>query len=161
MADSAYKIQMYGQMLKLDRRSRVFSQLAEEMCAAGQWEEAAEVCKKGLLFHPDHLRSRVLLAQALKELGEAEQSEQILLHLAQDFQKNAHIFKLLSEFASISGNVERAGEYAWVYEAIQDPGALRVKMDLLKEIDNTRAAVEPLENESNAWFRQIARDWLT
>ena len=106
MADSADNIQTYRQMLKLDRRSRVFALLAEELCAAGQWEEAAEVCKKGLLFYPDHLRSRVLLGWALMEMGEADQSERILLNAVEDIRKNAIIFKLLSEFAAFSGNTQ-------------------------------------------------------
>ncbi len=125
MADSADNIQTYRQMLKLDRRSRVFALLAEELCAAGQWEEAAEVCKKGLLFHPDHLRSRVLLGWALMEMGEAGQSERILLNAVEDIRKNAIIFKLLSEFAAFSGNTQSAGEYARIYEAFQTPGPAR------------------------------------
>ncbi|MGO9021124.1 MAG: tetratricopeptide repeat protein [Syntrophobacteraceae bacterium] len=122
MADSADNIQTYRQMLKLDRRSRVFAALAEQLCAAGEWKEAAEVCKKGLLFHPDHLRSRVLLGWALMEMGETSQSERILLNVVEDIRKSAISFKLLSEFAAISGNTQIAGEYARIYEAFQPPG---------------------------------------
>jgi tetratricopeptide (TPR) repeat protein len=111
-------------MLKLDRRSRVFALLAEELCAAGKWEEAAEVCKKGLLFHPDHLGSRALLGQALKETGETDQSKRIFLQAAEDIRKISFIFNLLSEFAAASGNNEIAGQYAGIYEAFQASGAV-------------------------------------
>lgn len=122
MADSADNIQTYRQILELDRRSRVFALLAEELCAAGEWEEAGEVCREGLLFHPDHLRSRVLLGWALMEMGDAVQSEQILLDAVEDIRKNSIIFKLLSELASLSGKTESAGEYARIYDAFQTPG---------------------------------------
>lgn len=124
MTGSADSIQTYREMLKLDPRSRVFILLAEEFCAAGEWEQVAEVCKEGLLFHPDNLRSRVLLGWALMEMGEADQSEGILLEAVEDFRKNAIIFKLLSEFAAFSGNPVSASEYGKIYEAFQTPGAV-------------------------------------
>jgi hypothetical protein len=124
MAGSADDIQTYREMLKLDPRSRVFALLAEELCAAGEWEQVAQVCKEGLAFHPDHLRSRVLLGWAFMEMGEVDQSERILLDAVEDIRKNAIIFKLLSEFAIFSGNPESAAEYAKIYEAFQSPGAV-------------------------------------
>jgi hypothetical protein len=122
MTGSADVIQIYREMLKLDRSSRVFALLAEGLCAAGEWEEAAEVCKKGLLFHPDHLRSRVLLGWALIEMGEADESKQILLEAVEDIRKNTIIFKLLSELFTFSGEAESAREYARIYETFQTPG---------------------------------------
>jgi hypothetical protein len=119
MTGSADNIQTYREMLKLDPRSRVFVLLAEELCAACEWEQVAEVCKEGLMYHPDHLRARVLLGWALMEMGEAEQSEQILLESVEDIRKNSIIFKLLSEFAIFSGNPESAAEYARIYEAFE------------------------------------------
>ncbi|MHC1729563.1 MAG: tetratricopeptide repeat protein [Syntrophobacteraceae bacterium] len=119
MASSADNIQFYGQMLKLDPGSRVFALLAEELCAAGLWEEAAEVCRKGLRYHPDHLRSRVLLGQALMEMGEADESEQVLQKIVDEICNNTVIFKLLSEFATFSGAPDRAGAFSKIYDAFQ------------------------------------------
>jgi len=124
MTDSADTIQVYREMLKLDPRSRVFALLAEELCAAGQWEEAAAVCKKGLYFHPDHLRSRVLLGWAHIEMGDAEKSELILLKVVEEIRKNTMIFKMLSEIATFSGNAQSAGEYDRMYQAFQPPGTV-------------------------------------
>jgi tetratricopeptide (TPR) repeat protein len=123
MTGSADNIQTYREMLKLDPRSRVFALLAEELCAAGEWEKVAEVCRQGLLYHPDHLRSRVLLGWALMEMGEADQSEQVLLEAVEDIRKNTIIFKLLSEFAIFSGNPVSAAEYTRIYEAFETLGA--------------------------------------
>ena len=99
----------------------MFALLAEGLCAAGESEEAAKVCKEGLLFHPDHLRSRVLLGWALIEMGEADESKRILLEAVEDIRKNTIIFKLLSELSTFSGNAESASEYAGIYDAFQGP----------------------------------------
>jgi len=150
MADSADIIQTYRQMLQLDSTSRVFALLAEELCAAGQWEEAAEVCKKGLLFHPDHLRSQVLLGWALKEMGDASQSERILLNAVEDIRKNVIIFNLLSEFAAFSGNTQSASEYARIYEAFQTPGPAQGGIASPPEIDRIESVCPP-KKEVSEW----------
>jgi len=146
MTGSADTIQSYREMLKLDPRSRVFTLLAEELCAAGQWEEAAAVCKKGLHFHPDHLRSRVLLGWAFIEMGEADKSERILLKVVEDFRKNTIIFKMLSELATFSGNAQSASEYARIYEAFQSPGSVPLPV----EPDQIEPAV-PSKKAASEW----------
>lgn len=128
MPDSADAMQMYREMLKLDPRSPVFVLLAEELSAAGKWEETAEVCRKGLQYHPDHLRARTLLGSALMELGDVEESEKVLLEVEGEFRKNSVIFKMLSEFAAFSGDSGRSEELARIHEAFEgtaasEPGA--------------------------------------
>jgi hypothetical protein len=117
MAGSTDKLNIYKEMLKLDPKSRVFTLLAEELCDAGEWEAAAEVCRKGLRFHPEHFRSRVLLGWALMELGEINESGRILMEIYDEIRKNGIIFKLLSEFAAFSGDDGRAEEFTRIYEA--------------------------------------------
>ncbi len=121
MASSTDSIQLYRQMLKLDPDSRVFALLAEELCSAGQWEEAADVCRKGLQSHPDHLRSRVLLGWALMEMGEADESGAVLEQIVEEISQSSMIFKLLSEFATFSGDPDRAAAFSKVYDAFQAP----------------------------------------
>jgi predicted Zn-dependent protease len=117
MADSADSIKKYREILELDPGSRVFARLAEELGAAGQWEEAAEVCRKGLLLHPEHLVARMLFGRALLEMGDAEESERVLVDAVEEIQKNSIIFKLLSELAAMSGKEESGARYARIYEA--------------------------------------------
>jgi tetratricopeptide (TPR) repeat protein len=137
-------IQTYREMLRLDPRSRVFTLLAEELCAAGEWEQVAQVCKEGLIYHPENLRSRVLLGWALMEMGQADQSEEILLQVVDDIRKNVIIFKMLSEFATFSGNPVSAAEYAGIYTAFQTPGA---------------AGGEPARPEPVSQVEKEAKDW--
>jgi tetratricopeptide (TPR) repeat protein len=119
MAGPVEKLHLYKEMLKLDPKSRVYTLLAEELCDAGEWEEAAEVCRKGLRFHPDHFRTRVLLGWALMELGEVNESGRTLTDIYDEIQKNGVMFKLLSEFATFSGDEKRAAEFSRIYDAFQ------------------------------------------
>jgi len=148
VADSADNIKTYRQMLKEDRRSRVFASLAELLCADGQWEEAAEVCRKGLIFHPDHLGSRVLLGRALMEMGDVHESERILLAAVEDIRKNVMAFKLLSKFAAFSDNTKSAGEYARIYEAFIALGSAEAEVAPSLEIDRLEPALPPIEEVS-------------
>jgi hypothetical protein len=136
MAGSAEKLHLYREMLKLDPKSRVYTLLAEELCDAGEWEEAAEVCRKGLRFHPENFRSRVLLGWALMELGEVVESGRILTDLYDEIRRNGIMFKLLSEFATFSGDENRAGEFSRIYDAFQGsecmPSGQEVRADVPK-----------------------------
>jgi len=140
MTGSAEKLHLYREMLKLDPKSRVYTLLAEELCDAGEWEEAAEVCRKGLRFHPDHFRSRVLLGWALMELGEVNESGRVLTDLYDEIRKNGVIFKLLSEVATFSGDEDRAGELSRIYDAFR--GCECIPSGKENRVDSPKSAPE-------------------
>ncbi len=123
MAGSADLIRTYRELLELDPRSLIFVMLAEELCTEGMWEEAVSVCKQGLVYHPDNLRARVLHGWALMELGEATESETVLIEIDREIRNNSIIYKLLSEFATFAGNPELAGEFSRIYQVFQTPQA--------------------------------------
>ncbi len=143
MAGSADKTQIYREMLKLDPHSRVFSLLAEELSATGEWEEVAEVCRKGLKIYPDHLRARVLLGWALMEMGEAEDSERVLTEIENEIRKNSIVFKLLSEFAIFAGNMDRANQFARMYEVFESADAAPQPAPQALPQTGVKAAPEP------------------
>jgi tetratricopeptide (TPR) repeat protein len=141
MAGSADKIRIYREMLKLDPKSRVYALLAEELCEAGKWEEAAEVCRKGLRFHPDHFRSRVLLGWALMELGEVDESGRALMDIYDEVRRNSVMFKLLSEFATFSGDENRAAEFTRIYDALHVRECIPAGPEAqVRELQSTREA---------------------
>lgn len=120
MADSTESIKRYREILELDPGSRVFAMLAEQLSVSGEWKEAAEVLRKGLAFHPDHLGARMLLGRALMEIGDPEESERILVNAVEEIRKNSTIFQLLSELAAMSGKEQSSEEYARIYEAFRN-----------------------------------------
>ncbi len=155
------RIETYREMLKLDPRSLVFTLLAEELCATGEWEQVAQICKEGLVYHPGHLRSRTLLGWALMEMGEADQSEGILVEVMEDIRKNAIIFKMLSEFAEFSGNPVSAAEYAGIYTAFQTLGAPAVEPDQPEPVSQMEKEAKGLERLQGRGNRRAARGGFT
>jgi len=116
-------VKQYEELLKLDPGSKAFASLAEELCYRGFWEGAVKVCRQGLTYHPQHLRGRVLLGWALKEVGEIEEAETVLREVEGEIQKNALLFRLLAELAKKSGEVERAGRLLLIHQNLQ-PGTM-------------------------------------
>lgn len=147
MGGSPERIRVYREMLKLDPSSRVFAMLAEELCASGDWEEAAQVCRRGLRFHPGNMRPRVLLGLALMELGEVEESERILLEVQEEMRRSSVTFKVLAELASHSGNDSLAAEFSRIYDAFQPPRAERQRS---QEPDAIAGAADAVTEEATA-----------
>jgi thioredoxin-like negative regulator of GroEL len=121
---------LYREMLKIDPASSVFASFAEELCAAGEWEEAAQVCAKGLEHHPSHLRARVLLGWALWETGRAAEAEEVLRRAAEELRKNGTAFRILSKIALQSGDAGAAKHFSEIHESLTgDPKALSAAME--------------------------------
>ncbi|MBP8645743.1 MAG: hypothetical protein KBH99_06450 [Syntrophobacteraceae bacterium] len=89
----------YKELLAFDPASPAFEFLAEEFCLKGMWQEAAEICRRGLIYHPRHLRGHVLLGWALWKLGEWKESEKVLDTARKDLEKNAVLYRILAEIA--------------------------------------------------------------
>lgn len=94
--------------MKPDPGSEAFIALADEYCSRGLWEEAVRECRRVLDLNRHHLRARVLLGWALKELGEGGEAERILKSAAEEIQRNTLLFSLMAEIAENAGDMKRA-----------------------------------------------------
>lgn len=104
---------------EVDPGSEAFASWAEQLCAQGLWADAVRVCRQGLMFYPRDLRGRALLGWALKELGEYDEAEQVLMEAAGEIRKNALTFRLLSELAEMAGKVDQAKTFMDVCQDLQ------------------------------------------
>ena len=135
-------VKQYEELLKLDPGSIAFAPLAEELCYRGFWEGAVKVCRQGLTHHPQHLRGRVLLGWALKELGESDEAEKVLVEVEGEVQKNALLFRLLAELAKKAGHSDRAERLLLIHRNLQ-PGTLERTAPLAVEVEAPPPAVSP------------------
>ncbi len=101
-------VEWYREMLAADPSSMAFCLLAEELCSRRQWREAIDVCRKGLRFHPLHLRGRVLLGWALAEMGEAGAAREVLAEARRELEKNAILYRVLADMENEEGNSPEA-----------------------------------------------------
>lgn len=60
--------------VQTDPASTLFAELAEECRRVGENDEAAAICRAGLIHHPDHLSARVTLGRALIELNQLDKA---------------------------------------------------------------------------------------
>ncbi|HEX2339773.1 MAG TPA: tetratricopeptide repeat protein [Vicinamibacterales bacterium] len=61
-----------------DPTSIAFAALAEEYRRLGQFQEAVDVCRRGLERHPAYLSAKVTLARALIELNQLDEAQREL-----------------------------------------------------------------------------------
>jgi tetratricopeptide (TPR) repeat protein len=112
-------VKEHEELLKLDPGFEAFVPLAEELCTQALWSEAISLCQRGLSFHPEHFRARVLLGWALLELGEFEEAEKALREAEGQIQQNAQLFRLLAQFAEQAGDGERMERLLSIYRNLE------------------------------------------
>jgi hypothetical protein len=109
---------LYRMMLDIDPSSRAFVLLAEELYSRSMWKEAADVCRKGLVYHPHHMRAKTLLGCALWGLGETDEADLVHLQVRGEIQKNAVVYKILSEIAKSRGDSNRSLALRQIYDSL-------------------------------------------
>jgi predicted Zn-dependent protease len=135
--------------IDFDPGSGAFTALADEFCSRGLWAEAVRECRQGLTFQPEHLRGRVLLGWALKELGKWDEAERVLKAVAEEIQKNALLFSLLAEIAEKGGDMRRAELYLDIGQnlratALEQPALSEVKPDAELAVESRRSSAMAL-----------------
>jgi tetratricopeptide (TPR) repeat protein len=92
--------------------SRLFLPLADALKRAGELDRAAKLCREGLQRYPDFNSARILLGEALVELGELDEAGKVLEQAATLDSDNGRIMELLSAVGGNRGEgqkVEPAG----------------------------------------------------
>ncbi len=120
--ESEESIASYQKLLEHDPSSQVFVQVAEHLCAKSLWQEAEATCRRGLVFHPYHLKGKVLLGWALRELGEVDEAEHLLCEAHKELSKSAILYEILAGIATAKGNNLLAQHYGAIHQLLQtDP----------------------------------------
>ncbi len=109
-------------MLARDPASHVFVDLAEALCHEKRWDEAVEVCRKGLHLHPRVTRARVLLGWSLMQLGKLMESSAVLEEAREELEQNALLYRLLAEMAASRGDADDAAQMESLYIALSSRG---------------------------------------
>lgn len=99
------QIYHYLKRYQEDPRSRVFAPLAEAYRKAGLLDEAIEIARDGLRFHPYFMGGRVALARALFDKGEYANAVRELEPVILDAPDNLAAQKILAESYLILGRM--------------------------------------------------------
>lgn len=142
-------VSKYEEMLAIDPTSKVFVLLAEELYSRGAWDEVVKVCRRGLAFHPQHMRGRVLLGAALWKSGDTDEAEKLLAQVASEIEENLELYSILSEIAASRDDFASVARFQRIYwcmhsnHAPAPPRTLTPKPEPVQEVPETvLAAVE-------------------
>ena len=102
------RIEELRRRVENDPASIAFAQLAEEFRRAGDFEEAARVCRAGLTRHPSYLSARVTLGRALIELHQYDEALRELEHVLRAAPENLAAIRGLAEIHQRRGNLTEA-----------------------------------------------------
>jgi tetratricopeptide (TPR) repeat protein len=91
------RIQELRRRVESDPASIAFAQLAEEFRRAGDYEEAARVCRAGLARHPSYLSARVTLGRSLLELHRYDEAQTALECVLRSAPENLAAIRGLAE----------------------------------------------------------------
>ena len=123
--------------LAKDPASIAFAQLAEEYRRAGQYQEAVECCRVGLVVHPAYASARVTLGRALVQLGEIDQAQHELETVLKLAPENLAAIRGLAEIHHRRGALAESLEQyrAALALARNDPELEQTINHLARQID--------------------------
>ena len=91
------KIEWYREVLELEPGSRVFFPLAKLLAADGQLLEAVSTLQQGVLRHPDHVESRLLLVELLFLQDKREDAQTQIQNLGTMFKRYPGFWRAWSD----------------------------------------------------------------
>lgn len=98
----------YLKMFQDDPRSKIFAPLAECYRKIGLYDEAIQICKEGLVIHPDFIGGKVALARAFFDKKMYSQVRDLLLPLIEKIPDNLIAQRLLADSCLILGYASEA-----------------------------------------------------
>lgn len=149
MAKSDYHpiIYKYLKQYQEDPSSRVFAPLAEAYRKAGLVDEAMNIAREGLRYHPQFVGGRVALARAYFDKKLYAEVIDELTPIIQDVPDNLVAQRLLAESSLILGRIAEAlSAYKMLlYFAPQDPEAAKIVQEL--EVQSYEKGILVLRND--------------
>jgi tetratricopeptide (TPR) repeat protein len=91
--------------------SYVFAPLADAYRKAGMFEEAVEICRKGVRRHPGYPSGHVVEGKCHFDIGDLDLAEEAFKNVLKLDASNLVALKFLGMIQAGHGDLERAGEY--------------------------------------------------
>jgi tetratricopeptide (TPR) repeat protein len=94
--------------VEADPTSIAFAALAEEYRRLGRFQEAVDVCRRGLERHPAYLSAKVTLARALIELKQLDEAQRTLDDVLRMAPENLAAIRARADLHQRRGSVPEA-----------------------------------------------------
>jgi predicted Zn-dependent protease len=106
------RIEDLRRRVEADPTSIAFAALAEEYRRLGRYQDAVDVCRRGLERHPAYLSARVTLGRALIELDQLDAGARELEHVLASAPENLAAIRALAEVHRRRGELPESVEAA-------------------------------------------------
>ncbi len=135
------RIEELRRRVRKNSASIAFAELAEEYRRAGDFEEAANVCRAGLDRHPSYLAARVTLGRALIGLGQYDEARTELDYVLHSSPENVAAIRGLAEIHQRRGELRQALRQYQAALAIakHDPDLEESVHDLMRQLNGATA----------------------
>ena len=105
MTDTA-RLEELRRRVQRDPASISFAALAEEYRRLGQFGDAIDTCRAGLLRHPAYISARVTLGRALIEVGDYDEAASELEDVLRSAPENLAAIRALADIHGRRGETE-------------------------------------------------------
>lgn len=130
--------------LQSDEKSRVFARLADELRRSDHIEEAIELCRKGLQFHPDYASGHVVLGKCYQDRGDLEEARGAFREALTLDSGNVLVLKNLGDITFRQGDLEAAAEhYQRTLELDAGNAEVREVLEELKTPQDEHSPADP------------------
>ncbi|GFK94585.1 Beta-barrel assembly-enhancing protease [Fundidesulfovibrio magnetotacticus] len=142
------KIDFYREVLADDPNSRVFFPLAKMLAEQGETEEAVDVLRASIAFHPGHQEARFLLVELCSRLGRDEEAATAFEGLSSLLSNYPSVWTL---WASKATGLSRDSALALRFLALALAGREVSWLEVLeKGLGSTSAAPAPAQTRDKA-----------
>ncbi|MCA1980722.1 MAG: tetratricopeptide repeat protein, partial [Calditerrivibrio sp.] len=132
-------VEYFTKKLEEDPKSRLFMPLAFAYLRLGKYDDAIDICSKGLDNHPDYHAAKTILANAFLEKGMIDEARNILYDIIEVSPDNYRANKMLGDILRNDGDFTGAAVYYRSALAISpEDFDLRVLIDELTESSNIK-----------------------
>lgn len=135
--------------LQSDEKSRVFARLADELRRSDYVEEAIELCRNGLQFHPDYASGHVVLGKCYLDRGDLDEAREAFRGALAIDSGNVLVLKNLGDITFRQGDLEAAAKhYRRILELDAGNAEVREVLEELQTPQDEHPPADPLKELS-------------
>jgi tetratricopeptide (TPR) repeat protein len=153
------RIEDLRRRVEADPTSIAFAALAEEYRRLGRYQDAVDVCRRGLERHPAYLSARVTLGRALIELDQLEAGARELEQVLASAPENLAAIRALAEVHRRRGelpeSIEMPDDPAPAPVAVQPPERIPVRVEVAQTVS---AEPDPIIGRLETFLNAIAAE---
>ena len=157
MTDTA-RLEELRRRVQRDPASISFAALAEEYRRLGQFGDAIDTCRAGLLRHPAYISARVTLGRALIEVGDYDEAASELEDVLRSAPENLAAIRALADIHGRRGETEHYDVPPKHSPAAHSPSAVPAAVPIaVQSAAVTRESESPALVELEAFLVAIER----